>query len=171
MAYAYLNAKDMEILTELKIPEVYWQSYDLLLDGLQAGRNSFDEIRKNYGLSEYKFGTDAYRAIAKNHGYTTLKRTDIFFVHTAETKSIIKVNRYSRTQRVTLDTGEIMTCTINPEHLFPNDAFSCVFTKHPELYVKKNQAFVIENAGRVEVTVPEYDRQQGKNRFSIKKIF
>ena len=82
-----------------------------------------------------------------------------------------------KTQKITLKKGELMICTSNPERAFPNDAMSCIFiderghlTAKSELFVQKNQSFIIENQGDLRIMVSEYDRKRGIDRFSIKKV-
>jgi len=82
-------------------------------------------------------------------------------------------------EKIMLDEGEIMTCTINPHRSFPNDAMSCIFTgfsiissdksTRPELYVRKNQSVIIEDSGDLEINILEYAREKTISRFSIKR--
>jgi len=72
-------------------------------------------------------------------------------------------------QKVNLEKGEILTCTIHPIDSFPNDAMSCKSntTDKPEYYIKKGETFDVE---KLEIAVMERDREKNISSFSIKRI-
>jgi hypothetical protein len=74
---------------------------------------------------------------------------------------------------INLKKGESMLCTILPKENFTNDVLSCILSPdQPEskLYIKKHQILVIEDSGKLEIAVSEYDRQQGVDRLLITRV-
>jgi len=78
-------------------------------------------------------------------------------------------------KKITLKERDWLICTINPIDTYPNDAMYCVLsTTRPGpntgMNIKKGESIIINDSGKLEITVLEPDRQGGMSKFLIRKI-